>query len=155
MGRKPTPTAILKLRGSRHAKGREAEPAPEVKIPDCPEHLQGDAVAKAEWDRLTRELEAVGCMAELYRAPVAASAEAWSRYTNAVRQVEATGGEVVKSPSGFPIQNPWAAVRNKAITQMLQIASEFGMTAASKTRVSVVAQNNTREREGKGRFFSA
>ena len=44
-------------------------------------------------------------------------------------------GPVVKSPSGYPIQNPWLAIANKALEQMMKIGIELGLTPASRSRI--------------------
>jgi P27 family predicted phage terminase small subunit len=84
---------------------------------------------------MTAQLLAAGTLAKAYRAPLASYCEAWSRYVAAVQQVRETGGEVVKSPNGFPILNPYASVRNRAQATMQSLAAEFGLTPSSKSRV--------------------
>jgi len=74
-------------------------------------------------------------MAALYRGPVAAYCVAWSRWVKAELAILRTG-EVVKAPSGFPIQNPWLAISNRAQMQMQSLAAEFGMSASSKSRIT-------------------
>lgn len=91
--------------------------------PPPPEHL--DLEARAEWDRVAQTMLAAGIDASLYRAPLAIYAVAWSRWVRAEQQVAATGGEVVKSPSGFPIQNPWLAIAHQAQAQMQSIMRKF------------------------------
>ena len=42
----------------------------------------------------------------------------WQAATIKVQEL----GEVVKSPSGYPIQNPWLAIANKAFEQTMKAA---------------------------------
>ena len=44
---------------------------------------------------------------------------------------------MLKSPHGFPVQSPYLAVANRAMEQMRSLLSEFGMSPASRTKVSV------------------
>jgi len=44
-------------------------------------------------------------------------------------------GMIVKSPKGYPIQNPFLAIANKAQRTCMDILTEFGMTPSSRTRV--------------------
>ena len=44
---------------------------------------------------------------------------------------------MVKSPNGFPMQEPYVAVANKQVDIMVRIAAEFGMTPSSRTRIRV------------------
>ena len=74
--------------------------------------------AREEWARMICELSASGIRAIVNRAALAAYCVAWSRWRKAELAIADTGGEVVKSPSGFPIQNPWLSIANRAISQM-------------------------------------
>lgn len=139
-GRKPTPTALKKLAGNPGKRRLPTdEPEMPVESPDPPEWLNGEALA--EWNRIVPQLHEAGIMALSYRSAIASYCEAWARFVDAIEQIPKTGGEIVKSPSGFPIQNPYAAVRNKAQAQMLKVAAEFGMTASSKTRIKAIGDN--------------
>lgn len=88
--------------------------------PDPPEHL--DPVAAEKW----REFASPLCVDEqdLF-AGVWDALEmycvGWSRWTAATAKVQELG-EVVKSPSGYPIQNPWLAIANKAFEQTMKAA---------------------------------
>jgi P27 family predicted phage terminase small subunit len=46
-------------------------------------------------------------------------------------------GTMVKSPSGYPIQSPYVAIANRQAEIMMRIASEFGFTPASRSRISM------------------
>jgi phage terminase small subunit len=43
---------------------------------------------------------------------------------------------MIKSPQGFPIQSPYLAIANRQAEIMMRIASEFGFTPASRSRIS-------------------
>jgi phage terminase small subunit len=43
---------------------------------------------------------------------------------------------MIKSPQGFPIQSPYLAIANRPSEIMMRIASEFGLTPASRSRIS-------------------
>jgi P27 family predicted phage terminase small subunit len=45
---------------------------------------------------------------------------------------------LVKSPSGYAIQNPWLSIANKAFDQMMKLMTEFGMTPSSRSRVKTI-----------------
>jgi Phage terminase, small subunit len=42
----------------------------------------------------------------------------------------------VKSPTGYPMQSPYLAIANRQAELMMRIASEFGFTPASRSRIS-------------------
>lgn len=68
------------------------------------------------------------------RAALAAYCQAWGRWVEAEQQL-AQHGTIVKSPNGFPIQNPYLAVANKALQQMHKLLVEFGLTPSARSRV--------------------
>jgi phage terminase small subunit len=43
---------------------------------------------------------------------------------------------MIKSPSGYPVQSPYVAIANRQTEIMIRIASEFGFTPASRSRIS-------------------
>jgi P27 family predicted phage terminase small subunit len=47
---------------------------------------------------------------------------------------------MVKSPSGYPMQSSYVAIANKQAKIMMRIASEFGFTPASRSRISIPAE---------------
>lgn len=133
-GRKPKPTEAKKLAGNPGKRRLpENEPTLPIEAPDMPEWL--DFEAQEEWNRIIPLLQEMRILTKAYRAALAAYCETWSTYVRACKDVEDSGGEIVRSPSGFPIQNPYASVRNTAKKQLMLIAAEFGLTASAKSRV--------------------
>ena len=45
-------------------------------------------------------------------------------------------GTMVKSPTGYPMQSPYLAIANRQAELMMRIASEFGFTPASRSRIA-------------------
>jgi phage terminase small subunit len=43
---------------------------------------------------------------------------------------------LTKSPSGYPVQSPYVSIANRQTEIMMRIASEFGFTPASRSRIS-------------------
>lgn len=151
MGRKPgpapKPTALLKLAGTYRAdRHGTAEPAPPAAIPSCPKHL--DRRAKVEWRRMCKQLELLGLITLLDRAALAAYCVSYSRWVEAeIRMQE--HGPVVKSPNGYPIQNPWLSISDKALDNMRKLLTEFGLTPSSRSRLS--RESNTKPAGVRGR----
>lgn len=102
-------------------------------LPACPEHLQDEA--RLEWTRVLGELAAAGQIHRLDRAILANYCEAWQRWVDAQIQLKRTG-PIVKSPSGFPIQNPYLAVANKAMEQIARLAGDLGLSPSSRARMT-------------------
>mgnify|MGYP000913998384 FL=1 len=136
-GRKPKPTALKELAGNPGKRPlNEREPKPTAKLPTAPKHLT--SAARAEWRRMGKELLALGVLTSVDRAALAAYCVAYARWAEAEVQV-AKLGTVVKTSNGNLIQNPYLAVANRAMEYMTKLATEFGMTPSSRSRVQVQA----------------
>jgi P27 family predicted phage terminase small subunit len=53
-------------------------------------------------------------------------------------------GAIMKSPTGLPIQSPYLAIANRQAETMMRIASEFGFTPASRGRLWMVANSDSK-----------
>ena len=144
-GRKPKPTSLKLLQGNPGKRPmNENEPKPEPKLPSPPNHLSKEA--RKEWRRSGAFLLQLGLISDLDRAAFAAYCTAYGRWIEAEEALR-TYGVMIKSPSGFPMQSPYLAVANKAMDQMRSLLSEFGMSPATRTRVSALPPNEPDEFE--------
>ena len=132
-GRRPKPTRLKVLTGNPGKRPlNTTEPIPDNAIPDCP--LELGPVAKREWDRLIGELASLLIMTSLDRAALAAYCGAYGMWAEATEAIQKFG-TMVKSPTGFPIQSPYVSIANRQAEIMMRIASEFGFTPASRSRI--------------------
>ena len=53
----------------------------------------------------------------------------------------AKDGLVIIAQSGFPVQNPYLQILNKAHDQMMKLLVEFGMTPAARTKVNATSKD--------------
>ncbi|MBX3014843.1 MAG: phage terminase small subunit P27 family [Caldilineaceae bacterium] len=139
-GRRPTPTAVKKLTGNPGKRQlNKDEPQPKAKRPPCPKHIQGEA--RREWNRITKQLSELGLLTEIDRAALAAYCQCWERWIQAEDEMrKPTFRMVTLTDSGYPILSPWLGVANNAMKQMLRYLTEFGMTPAARSRVTVAAE---------------
>jgi P27 family predicted phage terminase small subunit len=88
---------------------------------NAPDHL--DEQAKVKWVQLAPTLDVTlpGVADAL-----AAYSVAWSRWVAAEQQVGLLG-LVVKSPSGFPVENPYLGVSKRALIEMHRWGRELGI----------------------------
>jgi P27 family predicted phage terminase small subunit len=143
VGRKPKPTAQKILEGNPGKRTLSRNEPKPTGIPTCPPHL--DAAAKKEWKRVSKELIAIGLLTSVDRAALAAYCSSYSRWMSAEENIQKFG-MVIKSPkSGFPIQNPYVSVANTALDLMRKYGTEFGLTPASRTRLSVEQPSTPRD----------
>jgi P27 family predicted phage terminase small subunit len=119
--------------GKRKTSGAK-EAKPKNTKPTCPQHVQGEA--RREWNRIAKDLHAAGLLTKIDKAALATYCVAWGRWVDAENQLR-KHGPIVKARTGFPIQNPWCAIANKAMQQMQKAMTELGMTPSSRTRIHV------------------
>lgn len=143
-GPAPTPTPILKLRGSPVAKQRTkgGEPQLPVERPACPAWLPREA--KAEWNRQVKQLERMGVLAKVDRAALAAFCEAWAELVHSCWVIEngedekgTNKGAVIPGSTGSMVVSPWVRIKNAAVERMTKLAAQFGFTPSARTRVKV------------------
>jgi P27 family predicted phage terminase small subunit len=134
-GRRPKPTRLKYLTGNPGKRPlNEHEPKPEIVMPDCPVEL--GPVAHREWDRMAAELASLRILTQLDRAALAAYCGAYAMWAEATEAIQKFG-TMVKSPTGYPVQSPYVSIANRQAEIMMRIASEFGFTPASRSRISV------------------
>ena len=134
-GRKPKPTETKKLEGNPGKRAlNNQEPQPDIAIPECPPHLEGEA--KKEFQRITAELVKLKILSNVDRAAIVGYCQAWGDYVNATKQIKKEG-EVLYSDKGNAYLNPWKNIQTSALDRMLRFSAEFGMTPSSRTRIKV------------------
>lgn len=136
-GRPAKPTKLKELSGNPGKRSlNKSEPKPPVKAPTCPRHIQGEA--RREWNRITKQLMTLGLLTEVDRAALAAYCQCWARWVQAEEAMRDPEHRMVTlTDSGYPVVTPWIGVANNAMKQMLRYLTEFGMTPASRSRVTV------------------
>jgi P27 family predicted phage terminase small subunit len=103
-------------------------------ILECPAEL--GPVARQEWDRLIRELMTSDTVTlkEVDRGPLAIYCSAYAQWLETTDSIQKYGA-VMKSPNGFPVQSPYVSIANQLAATMIRIATEFGFTPASRSRI--------------------
>lgn len=137
-GRKPKPTALKILTGNPgRRKLNTSEPAisADAIVDEPPVELTGDTVACGEWRRLSPMLRESRTVTDADRGSLVALCQQWSRYVEANGAVK-TAGMVVRSPSGYPMPNPYIAIANKALGNCVKLWVELGMTPSARSRVA-------------------
>ena len=146
-GPHPKPVELRVLHGTARRTLIESVPKPRRQLPRCPEFLTGEA--QLCWKRTAKELYDAGLMTVIDRDALAMYCKAYARWLDAEEQVAKKGvivvtnvkrekdadGNMVVVGGGNYIQNPWLAIANKAMEQMLKLEAEFGMTPSSRMRV--------------------
>ncbi len=134
------PKGLKKIASSEHQLLSETKEKKPTRILECPSEL--GTVARQEWDRIVGELTSKGVLSSSDRGPLAAYCTAFALAMEAGETVQKHGA-MIKSPNGFPMQSPYLSHLNKQIEIMMRIASEFGFTPASRSRIFSFDQKNS------------
>lgn len=133
-GRPPKPTAIKVLQGNpgkRPLNHDEAQFTHEM--PKCPTHVKREA--RREWKRVSQELYDAGLLESVDRAALAAYCIAYGRWVKATKELE--GVELtLMTESGYTYPNPLLSIAKSASEEMRRYMADFGMTPASRAKVT-------------------
>lgn len=123
----PTPTAVLKLRGSWRAKSRPDEPQPDVGTPQCPRNLNHRE--REWWDRMLPLLTSMHVL-------TVADGEALSRYCKLAAKFDTARktDEMIKLTAALD-----------------RLGQQFGLTPSSRARIRVEPKADQAQ---KARFFA-
>lgn len=130
------PTALKLVEGTyREDRVAKNEPRPKARVPRPPKHFS--ALALEEWNRIVTELAENGLMTNLDRAALVAYCDFWEAYVIADERLKKKGGGLVyTSANGNMVENPYFSIKKRAAEIMHKFLIEFGMTPASRTRIS-------------------
>ena len=152
-GPAPTPTSILRKRGSWRANARKEEPTlPGLSDPPpAPDWLSAEAAKR--WGDLAAEVTGMGVMAQVDTIALGMLAEAMADYFSASAKVKAKGF-YARGDDSKP--NPALAASRTCREQVIKICKEFGLTPSSRARVKV-GSNQTQDdlTEKKKRFLES
>lgn len=149
MGRRgpvPMPKALKKRRGT-YRPSRAAKDAMDLPVstPGMPEWL--DAEGRKEWERVVPMLEEAKVLADVDRIALGNYCAAVSLCINATREYQRHGVSLTKNKRVYV--HPMIKVAQEARAQALRLGAEFGLTPASRTRVSGKAAKTGHEGGGK------
>lgn len=127
------PTKLKLLEGTyRKDRANKNEAKLVAEIPACPDILQG--VARAEWDRVSRELLASGLITRVDGAALMGYCLSYAAVVEAEEKITSKG-LLVETQYGMAV-NPAYGVKDKALRHMHRFLVEFGMTPASRTKAA-------------------
>jgi P27 family predicted phage terminase small subunit len=137
MSRPRKPTALKAAegnRGRRPLNTRELLEGPEA--PDCPDWL--DDAGKEAWERITTVLFDMGVIGLADEAELSSLCSAISTLKAARKQLDAMPEDkrlLFRTPNGSIQINPLISIINRQAEIIHRIASEFGMTPASRNKL--------------------
>lgn len=107
-----------------------------VDLPAVPDWLND--WAKDEWYTVVAWLQSIGLLSSVDVSIIAAYCQQMGVFREAEAYLE--HGRVIVTDKGYEMPSPWVAIGNKALMQALKIASEYGLTPSSRTRITLPKQ---------------
>lgn len=153
MGRRgpaPEPTHLKLLKGNpgKRALNKE-EPKPDRGKLTAPAWL--NRAAKLEWRRVVKHLDELGMSTDFDRSMLATYCQAYSRLQELEKIVEELGFTFT-TEKGYVCQRPEFGMAQRQATLVRGLASEFGMSPSSRTRVRAPTKKDAPSSRKK-RFF--
>jgi len=137
-GPAPTPSGILKLRGSRKLENRKLEPKPDQRSPIRPAWLKGEA--RKAWESLVPQLKKMGVLTRIDRNALARYCDMWRRWRELCEFIDINGTTLpLKKRDGtiYDIkQLPHAKQETQLRDQLLRLEKEFGLTPSARARMT-------------------
>lgn len=137
-GRKRTPDHLKVVRGTDRADRRnDAAPQPERERPSAPAHLS--EIGREMWGYVVKLTDDAGVLTELDALAVEQLVEAYADWREArdIVQCEGTHYETENASGGKMIRpHPAVAMRADAARRFHSLMAEFGLTPASRSKVS-------------------
>lgn len=134
-GPPPKPTKLRLLEGNPSKRPiNRGEPQPDGGRVYCPRHIRGEA--RREWHRVAPELRALGLLTRIDHASLEAYCMCYARWWQAEGALQRHGLTYV-TPSGQIKPRPEVTMANNALKLMKAFLIEFGLTPASRSRLSI------------------
>ena len=152
-GPAPTPTNILKARGSWKVNERKDEPEYETVKPKMPAWL--DKEAKKEWRQIAPQLANARVLTKVDCIALARYCQLVSRWKQAeIFLIEHGMTYVDKFKSTHPF--PQIKISKDCADQLLRMEHEFGLTPSARTRIKAAPETKEKPKGGKdkARFFN-
>lgn len=131
-GRKPKPSSLKIIQGTYRedrANLRELKPTGDLALP--PSYFTDEQ--KDVWSYAI-ENAPKGLLKKLDISVLEIWVTAYVHYREAAQKIRISG-QVIKSPSGYPIVNPYLGNMNKQAMIMMKAASEMGFTPTSRSKI--------------------
>lgn len=148
-GPKPTPTAILKARGSWLAETRPGEP--QVPLTEAAPPDWVDRAVRPHWSRIVKMLHGCGIMSDVHAPALSLLINSLGHYIASEKDV-AKHGRWCKNNKGNPIVHPAWRARCGAWEQVLKALREFGMTPSALSAVQAQPDKG-KDASGIQRYF--
>lgn len=156
-GPQPTPTKVLKMRGSWLAKRNPNEPKPEMGIPKCPKFLK--RTARKAWKILAPQLDYMGVLAKVDQNVLTMYCQLYTRWIemenfiashNHVYPIKETvdvDGKIVEKTIGFKIF-PQVRIASDLVSHLTRLGRELGLSPSARAHLTTdIAADKTENQD--------
>lgn len=149
MARPPKPTKLKLIQGNPgKRKLNEDEADPELTNLDPPDGWQLTPIEREEWDRTAEKLSSCGLLTDVDKPALALMCQHYGTYIDSVQRLRQSGlllfpphpTDENGQPVGgvpLPVANPLVKIGLDQSARLKVLMTEFGMTPASRSRVTV------------------
>jgi len=155
-GTKPTPTNVLKLRGSWRGEINKNEPQPEAVAPEMPTGLDG--MAKDCWEQLVPLLENMKVLTVADGIALYLLAETYATWRRADDMIKKHGDVYpIKTQDGKEVkylqQSPYVAIARNSAKALKDLLCEFGLTPSARSRVQTTSDNQSKQQDERMKYL--
>ena len=152
---KPTPTNVLKLRGSWRGDINKNEPQPEVGIPDMPEGLEG--ISKDCWEQVVPILQEMNVLTTADGIALQLLCETFAHWRRA-EELLVRHGDVypILNDNGdvkYLQQSPYVAIARNNAKALKDMLCEFGLTPSSRSRIQTVSDSKVETADARMKYL--
>lgn len=139
-GRKPKPPQLKLVTGNPGKRPIPDVVKPRPVAPTCPAFLS--TAAKAEWKRVTPELERLGLLTIVDMAALAGYCESWANFKIATDALNAIGKTrksriAYMTDKGNLVVRPELQAQRAALQEIRAFCAEFGLTPSARGRLAL------------------
>jgi len=140
-GPRPIPAELRLVNGNASKRPIPDVPKPKVKIPKCPTGMKNKD-ARAEWRRVTPELERLGLISSLDVYALAGYCTAVAMYLQAMRELDDPAKSIQIGRTGATT-SAWKRQLDESLKQIRQFCAEFGLSPAARVRLATAPKSKT------------
>ena len=152
-GTKPTPTNVLKLRGSWRGEINKNEPQPEAVAPEMPTTLDG--MAKDCWEQLVPILSDMKVLT--VADGIALLAETYATWRRADDMIKKHGDVYPIKDNNDNVkylqQSPYVSIARNSAKALKDLLCEFGLTPSARSRVQTTGDNQSKQQDERMKYL--
>ena len=138
-GPTPTPSAVLRLRGSWRGDANPDEPTPERGVPECPAYIEG--VARSCWEQVAPMLDEMGVLTKADGVALALLCTTFARWRLAEELLDEHGQvHPILDNNGdvkYLQQTPYVSIARNNAHALKGMLEQFGLTPSARSRIRV------------------